>query len=74
MKNLKKFNELLSFEDVYVIIHKRLQGELSICYIYDSFEMAMNSKIWKEYDDKPNDKGEGEFFKICTYELNNDMN
>jgi hypothetical protein len=74
MKNLKKFNELLSFEDVYVIIHKRLQGELSICYIYDSFEMAMNSKIWKEYDDKPNDKGEGEFFKICNFELNNDFN
>lgn len=74
MKNLKKFNESFDFKEIYAIVSKKSEGEDAIVYIFDSFEKAMNSSIWEEFDEEPNDKGESRIFKICKFDLNRDFN
>ena len=72
MKNLKKFNESFEEKKVYIIVYKNLEGEDAILFVFDSFEKAMNSSIWEEENQIPNDKGESESLKICSFYLNRD--
>jgi predicted 3-demethylubiquinone-9 3-methyltransferase (glyoxalase superfamily) len=62
----------LKKKKVYIIVYKKSKGEEAISFVFDSFEKAMNSSIWEEENQIPNEKGESESLKICSFYLNKD--
>ncbi len=64
-----KFNESLESNKVWLLIDKEAHSYEAIVGVYSSFDKAMNSEIWKSYDEIPNENGEGEYLSIMEWEV-----
>ena len=46
--------------EIYIIIDRDSHSYEAIMCIYDSFEKAMNSELWEQYKDTPDQNGYGD--------------
>ncbi len=67
-RKIEKFNENTEEKVyVYILIDSQAHSREAVVEVYDSFEKAMESEMWEEYGEVPNEKGIGNHRILSIY-------
>jgi hypothetical protein len=69
-EKILKFNESTEQQNyVWVLINTQSHSYEAILGIYSSFDKAMNSEKWEEYEETPNEDGDGEYLQVIKMKV-----
>jgi hypothetical protein len=69
-EKILKFNESTDQQNyVWVLINTESHSYEAILGIYSSLDKAMNSEKWEEYEETPNENGDGEYLQVIKMKV-----